>query len=324
MLKWGLVVEKEKNIPRILELEEENLTGLYGWLKCFKGELVTFSDLDKFNVNDYDVLHVNMITLHSKLPQKLRELVGKSSDVKIVTNIDYSIEMIPSLFGHPRFHLGHVADSLRASDLVFCQEKYQCDLFKRLVPGIDIKLIPHPCNTEFVKSFYVPIHEREKEIAVPFHKCEPKGILWSWLGSQNIKDYKTVLYAYRPDKRGFVTYGKFDKVYEAIPFPKYINRVAKSYVALDTYQMHVWGRAVIDLACLGVPVVGSSYIEAMHRLFPKLVVDPYDIAAMRKKLNTLVTNKKLWNECREYAEEQVEYYSLANSRERMLKALEVL
>ena len=264
-----------------------------------------------------------MITLHAKLPQKLRELVGKKSDVKIVTNVDYSVEMIHTLFGLPEYHLGHVADSFRASDLVFCQESCQRDLFQRLVPDVDIKLIPHPCNVEFIKSHYLPPEMREKEIALPFHKCDPKCVLWSWLGSQDIaKDYKTVLYAFKPDKRGLLTYGKFDKIYEALPFPKFIDKVAKSYVALDPYQMHVWGRAVIDLAALGVPTVCSSYIEASNRLFPELVVDPFDIAMMRKKLKDLITDKEMWNRTREYAEENVEYYSIESSRERMLKALE--
>jgi len=323
MLRWGLVVAKEKNIPRIIEKEEENLTGLYGWLKAFRGELVTFSDLDKRAVEDYDVLHVNMITLHAKLPQKLRKLVGKSSSVKIVANIDYSVEMINTLFGHPDYHLGHVADSLRVCDLVFCQEEKQRDMFQRLVPDIEIKKITHPCNTEFIKGFYLQTHEREKEIAVAFHKCEPRCVLWSWLGSQDIhSDYKTILYCLRKSRQGLLTFGKFDKAYEAMPFPRYLEKVSKSYAALDTYQMHVWGRNVIDMAALGIPTVCSSYIEASNRLFPELVVDPFNISIMRAKLKDLLTSKALWNRTREYAEQAVEYYSLKNSKERMLKALE--
>lgn len=321
-MRFACCVGKQKNIPRIVEAHEENLTGLYGWLKAFNGDIVSFDDMDKKALEYYDIVHVNMIAWHASMPLMLRNMLGNDSSTLLTANVDYSIEMIPSLFGYKGHDLGNVSDSLRACDVVFCQESRQKEMFEAMTKR-HINLIPHPCNVEFIKGVYTPPETRKKEIACMFHKCHPDTIVWHWLAlNYNYEPYKSILYGMRKLSTNRMTYGKFDRVEEVMKFPKFIDELSKSYIAIDLYQMHVFGRFVIDCAALGIPVVGSHYVDAMDKLFPKLKVDPFDLRAIRRKINRLLKDKKYYNEHREYAEQHVDYYSLDNSVKRFMEAIE--
>ena len=317
-IKYALVVAKDNPLPNPRTSDERYLTGLYQWAEIFDGDFFRFSELDSKAVEYYDVLHVNMCQKHVHLPRLIRELIGWHSDTKLVCNIDYAVEMMTNAFSHPRYSYVDMLKSLVECDMLFCQDKYQAQLLSHEIDG-HISVIPHPCNTSYIKRFYRPFFDRRDEVAAMFHH-EDDTILHSSLAVR-ICGLKSLLLNFQP-KYGKVYPGWFDESIPPMTFTHYIDRLSRCRVAVENQLMHVHGRFVLDCACLGIPVVGSNYVDSINRLFPEYSCNPFDLRTQRFLLKSIIKAPSIAECITERAFNEVEYYNHRNSRIRFMEALD--
>ena len=317
-IKYALVVAKDNPLPNPRGTDEKYLTGLYQWAEIFDGDFFRFNELDSKALEYYDILHVNMCQKHVHLPRLIREKIGWNTDVKLVCNIDYAVEMLPGAFCNPDFSYVDVLNSLTDCDLVFCQEKYQAQLISSEIEG-RVPVIPHPCNTRFIKRFYRYPFDREDEIVAMFHH-EEDTLLLSSLASRK-QGLRSVLLNFQPQFNK-VYPGWFDDTVPPMTFTHYIDRLSRCRVAVENQMMHVHGRFVLDCACLGIPVVGSNYVDSINRLFPEYSCSPYNLKRQRFLVKSVLKDKPVTEDIIERVFNEVEYYNLANSKQRFMEELE--
>ena len=321
--RYALVVWKDPSEARLPDAHVRSITGLYQWLDVFKGDILSFRELDACSLEHYDVLHVNVCTRHARLPELIREKLGGSSSTKIVANLDYGFEMLEDVFADPNFTLGLALKGLKSADMVFSVDPYQADMLTQLGTA-NVEFIPHPCDTKRIKSFRRGEFERDDMIAVQYHREWPRTLYSSIvLDYEFSRRMEKVLYGYEPRARGLAQYAKFDDILGYMDFNEFLEEASRALIAFEPYQIHSAGRFTIDMACLGVPSVGSNMVYSMRKLWPELMVDAFDVYEARAKINKLLDDKEFYDDCVRFADETVEFYGHAASSARFMKALEV-
>ncbi len=99
------------------------------------------------------------------------------------------------------------------------------------------------------------------------------------------------------------------------------RRIAHHYLTLWLPHALVQGRWAMTNAYLGIPMVTCDEIETHRRLYPHTVVDWRNLEEAYQLCVRLLEDKEFYLEVRQHALEAIEWYSIANARERLLGAL---
>jgi len=288
--------------------------GFFNWLFAFKGEISAFNDVDDFN--KYDIIHINGSPNDQILASEVRRRINKDNKrTKIVLNNDHVHEIWPQWnMPFQRYY-----DAQRQADMVFGTEQYQTS---NLIEGA--KCIPHPHWIHMLKRW--GRKNVNDSIGYLFHWWEGNTMtpgIWSYkLREQGIK-HRSKLYAYMPDRDKFPNWTKvyFDDLISPMAYPQFIESIIQNKIVVDYCGYHTYGRTSVDMAAIGVPMVGSNRIDSMRRCFPFTSHDPYDTKAMVESIKKLWTDEAFYKKVVDYAKEACEYYNYKNSKERFLKAL---
>lgn len=292
-----------------------SLTGLYSWTKAFRGDAKFIPGVDKDIAEKYDIIHMNMTPGNMGVPLKLREILGKDSSTKIVMNVDYAYEMWQNNFKvlDVMFH------ELNRADMIFHVEPIGAKILEHNLKR-KVHVIPHPADIKHIKARKKP--PSELWFGTMHHRYDI-GTAWisPYLAMKDIPNIQKVLLGVTPDID--VPSYEFDQVFQRVNFEEGLNFMSNCIVGCDPFSYHSYGRCVIEWAAMGIPVVGSERISAMHRLFPDLVVEPNDVSKMHTHFKNLYYHPDLAEELGAQAREKSEYYSLDNCRSMVLEALEI-
>lgn len=85
---------------------------------------------------------------------------------------------------------------------------------------------------------------------------------------------------------------------------------AGAYLAVHPMPAASAGRDQICFAAMGIPVIGSFDLDIQRELFPRLLVDCFDVKGMRDMAQKLLDNPEEYAHIREYAIARVANYGL--------------
>ncbi len=293
-------------------------SGLYCWLSVFrsdgsKGDMQ--ANVSKDVLEQYDIVHVNFTPGHRSYIEAIRNALGEHSSTRLVANIDYAVSMWEGI--NP-FDLKR---QLLMADHVFHVESLGAKNLSRLL-GKDVPVIPHPVDVNALEIM-AKSPGNPRTITCQYHRYQPTWSSYYYallgvdarkvlcnLGSNVPKDIDMELY--------------FDRVFPQMDYCDYIKKIlARSSINLDLAPDRTAGRGVCDAAALGVPTIGSSSIESAHRLFPDLMVDPFDHGAIRDMVDRLISDRGFADEVSKRARSEVTWYGLEESKNRMMVMLNV-
>lgn len=290
--------------------------GFYNWMFLFRGEIRTYDDI--LNSNDfekYDVLHFNGAPSDQILVNEARRKIGWNSDTKIVLNNDHVCEVWDGFKVH---HL-HYMQAQRNADMVFGTEHHQTS---NLIDGAFT--IPHPHWIHMLKRWGRP--DIKQSIGFLYHWWESKSFIpgiWSYKLKDRGIQHRSKLYAYIP-KVDMNTWTKqqFDELIGGKEYPDFVDDFISNNFVVDYCGYHTYGRTSVDMAAIGVPMIGSNRIESMNRCFPELAIDPLDGKKFVELATRLWTDEEFYCDIIEKARKRVEFYNYVNSKRRFLGALE--
>ena len=98
--------------------------------------------------------------------------------------------------------------------------------------------------------------------------------------------------------------------------------LSENYVALDLYTVDSIGRFGMDCAGVGVPLVASDKQDSSKLLYPLTHVDPFDPEAAVNFVAKLFKDENFYTRVENIAMKNLQNYSFAKSKERMMRALE--
>jgi 2-polyprenyl-3-methyl-5-hydroxy-6-metoxy-1,4-benzoquinol methylase len=305
---------------------DTSMTGLYSWVKAFKGTTFFVPRVDKDTAEKFDILHVNMTPRNMTVLRDLRKVIGYDSSTKIICNIDFAVDMWQENFKSPPITL--LLHELRKADMLFHVEPNGAAILEHMLnlsnngnPYKKVHVIPHPTDVKGISKKRKD--NREPWCGVMWHRYD-NNWLPPYLALEGLPNLEKILL-------GFIDYGKtgiaptyeYDKVFRRLEFEEALEQMSKCLIGCDPFSLYNYGRAIVDFAVLGVPCITSDRIAAGYRLFPELVSGPFDVKHMYELMNKLYLDKEYYQSQKDLGIERAEYYSLENSRKRVLEALEM-
>ena len=204
------------------------------------------------------------------------------------------------------------------ADFIFGVEPAMCevlsDALKRNVP-----CIPHPVDVEQIAKRRQ--HERSQRIGVSIHRYFGNSVL-PWYAVNDLpKGWVTT--AIGADKLDFKpkVHHMYPEVQPYLKFEVLIEWLAEIYAVVESYFIASYGRLTAECAALAVPVVGSDIVGSQARCFPLTSVTHFNPAKMKKILHRLINDTDFYTEVVRTGLKEAEFYSLENSKQRMLDFL---
>lgn len=108
---------------------------------------------------------------------------------------------------------------------------------------------------------------------------------------------------------------------EAFGWQDYITEANKSLLGLHLDFRMTWGRFPVDCAGVRMPCVAPPTLYTQKILFPDLCVPHYDIDAVKKLVNRLVSEPNFYEEIVAYADSQLGFFSIEKSVDRLMNLL---
>lgn len=295
-------------------------SGFYNWLFLFQGDIKPWKEIinkpnPKKFLEQYDVVHCNMSPIDLSIVPEIRKVLGRNSNTKLVANNDYVAEAWHRWGFHPRQYW-HVQEQ---ADMVFgtepCQTSHMIDR---------AKVIPHPTWIYMLKK--MKPDAIENTYGVLYHWWEGKTYspaIFDMKFRKKYKKMKSKLYAYKPDvsndKRWIKSY--FNIKVPPMQFPKYIDDLMSNKFVYEPTNCHTYGRNSVDLAAIGVPMIGSDNVYSMRQCFPYTSCDPMNIDKTLEIADKLMSSNTFRDKVISYAKDACEYYNYENSKKRFLHAL---
>jgi hypothetical protein len=290
------------------------LSGLWQWSIAFDrngsgGDVQLIRR--KEELEEFDIIHVNMTGGNFALLHMIRDELGDSSDTKIVTNIDFDVGNWGRNFIYPTI----LEKALRCADMVFHVESRGASVLEHVLDE-SIPVLPHPVDVNGIDSYKRA--DRDPMIGIIHHRYYPDPTTPYWA----TRDLPLNLVLMGYTKGNVPTLSMYDQTIAHTTFKAMIENMSKAKFGLDLFHGYNYGRTVIEFAALAVPCVCSDTIDAGHRLFPDLVVNPFDVKKVHKLFDDLIKNDDEYVEVFTQAYEKASFYSHKNCYNRFINALE--
>jgi hypothetical protein len=293
--------------------------GLYCWLSVFgnDGSVADHScTLSRSVLEKYDVVHVNFTPGHHNYIEAIRESLGYNSSTQLIANVDYATSMWENI--NP-LDLRH---QLLQADHLFHVESLGAKNLEHFL-GCKVHVIPHPVNVELLKMMS-RVPGDPITVTCQYHRYKAT---WSsyYYALRNIRARRILCNAGSnvPPNIDLSLY--FDNVVHQCDYVSYIrNILSKAYCNIDLPPDITFGRGIAEAAALGVPTICSDRVDASHRLFPDLVVNPYDHTSVESLVVKLFDDTEFADLVFNYARDAVDYYDLVHSKERMMVMLDAI
>jgi 2-polyprenyl-3-methyl-5-hydroxy-6-metoxy-1,4-benzoquinol methylase len=293
-------------------------TGVYNWSRIFHGGAQKLEDIDPFK---HDVIHVQLTGDNFDAPRILRDRIGDAGDgkPKIVVNLDYPPELWGGYPPYPELLL----HQLQSADFVFAQNDLTCrilsDQLEKAIPTV-----PHPVDADSLKASRVPIDRKDiGHVAVLAHRdcnVELPRLVFQGL------DVTTKLFGFDEPTGGAAAYVSqaqfgYNIAQPLVAYEDYLPLVNECAIAFETYTHSVQGRSTMEMACLGIPTIGHTCVDAQTKCFPSISTGLHEIAAQRRMLSRLLKDKSFYMSVVETAQAEVEFYNFENSKRRFMEMI---
>lgn len=252
-------------------------------LKCdlWKGTL--FSD----RVDIYDWVLVN---LNSCMWDLVVELKEKLPDLKVIGLYEGSLD---SICYYSTEEKRKFIRAIRAIDCLGSLVE-QGNSFHSLFTDKPVKWLGVPFPVEFVKSFRKSLEEKalSKKIAMG-SALNHKNTITSLLATfKALPNYISVLQSFDSKDNDFTKLLVPQvKIHNPLTWVDYLEKYSDSFMCLSLCNRYTWGRVNLDMAALGIPVIGTAGCEVQEHLFPLTTVkDPFkdmdNVIYLIKKLDS--------------------------------------
>lgn len=265
----------------------------------------------KEELEDFDVIHVNMTGGNFALLHMIRDELGDSSETKIVTNIDFDVGSWGRNFMYPTL----LEKALNCADMVFHVESRGAEVLEHVLDR-NISVLPHPVDINGIDKYKKT--EREPMISVIHHRYYPDPTTPYWA----TRDLPLNLVLMGNTKGGIPTLSMYDQTIPHAPFKTMIENMSKSKFGLDLFHGYNYGRTVVEFAALAIPCVCSTTIDAGHRLFPDLVVNPFDVTGCHGRFADMLKNDDKYVEVFTEAYDKASFYNRENCYARFVQSFE--
>ncbi len=168
-----------------------------------------------------------------------------------------------------------------------------------------------PFPYEKVKQYQVPFAEKEKLIAVAgqLTHCPLKNCIGNLFLTKKADCAKIIFLEPQPDKVKSFLDGNAFTVEMHPPFSQvsFYEKYSKCYVGINMDPLGSLGRFSLDLAGMGIPVIGGPAQQHQKKLFPQLTFDPFlEVPKIIFAYQRLFSDIDFYNECRDYALKTIE------------------
>lgn len=288
------------------------LSGLWQWSLAFdkygkKGDVQLLRR--KEEMEEFDLIHINMTAGNLALPQMVSDEL-KNSDTKLIVNIDFDVMQWGVNWRYPTL----LTKAIDCADMIFHVESTGANILEHTL-NRKVHTLPHPVDVVGLDK-YKKI-DREPTITTMWHRYIPDCTL-PYFAQKDIPLYRVLL-----GHQGRVpTHSMYDYVYNPLPFTEGLEIMSCSSIGCDLYPGRSYGRSVIEFAALAVPCVCSNTIEASHRCFPDLMVDPFDVKGANQKFKDLIEDDGKLADAYKYAYEAAGYYSQESCYSRMVDIID--
>jgi len=294
--------------------KEPLLSGLWQWHLAFhkygkKGDVRLIRRREE--LEEYDCVHVNMTGGNFALLHQIRDELGTSSDTKLITNIDFDVGAWGRNWPYPTL----LEKALQCADLVFHVESRGASVLEYVLKR-KVYCLPHPVDVHGLDA-YKKIN-RDPYVLNIYHRYYPDITTGYWC----IRDLPlySVLLGYAESHVPALP--MYDRYFGHIPFLNAIEIMSRAKFGLDLFHGYNYGRVVVEFAALAVPCVCSETIDACHRLFPDLVVNPFDVKKANELFWKMIKDDDFYQDVFKRAYYAADYYSQKACYERMVQALE--
>ena len=289
------------------------LSGLFNWANIFKGKRAYPSC--KADYEEFNLIHVNVTTRNLFLIPEI--LKSKSSDCKLLLNIDFSIDMWKnSLPLYPEL----ILSLIDKADYIFAVEPEMANLLSLSLGNRHVACIPHPVATHLIENYRVP--ERINQIGFSIHRYDDNVLIPAFLARLlHTFDFQSIVlggvHASKANIQHLFTFYK-----ETCPFEELIQTLAPLFALYETYTIHSYGRLTAECACLGIPVIGGKYVYSIAKCFPDLALDkPNDFTNALSLFSKLSNDAQFYKYVSQKAIDLSKYFSFANCKKLMLDFL---
>ena len=273
----------------------------------------------------YDVIHVNFTTAGLGLIGDLAQAC-RSTNCKLVVNVDYAVEMWNTNIHHPTLWLRE----LDKADLIFHVEPRGAELLEAALQR-PVPVIPHPIDTNGLLAHATKEDERSRTLNCLVHRYDLQ-VAEPWLLGLGLKKRLpnvtvgvTLCAEAPPDDMMLRLPYMYDWLRTRQPYAKFVELLSRSWAVYDSYNFSSFGRTVGECAALAIPCVGHDCCYAQKALFPKLT---FERSSQFRKLETLAMlfeSKEFYKDVAEYAFNGVRNtYSYEASASTMLRELKMV
>lgn len=317
------------------QFRQDVVNGCTGFPTIFGGAdfywFPDLKDLDNFDfLKKYTHMFINVYPEYFHLLKKIREKVPELIILGI-TDIQTHVLAWWSLEDTKLF-----IESIRLYDYVFCMNMDEVEVFNACLDN------PERCQFTAWPMYYEVTHtphiidpsEKDNKL-ICLGISNPGGFnrdllanlaVWK-LVKQRFPDLKAFIYYVTPNKKAELrdtidTYGAKDiELVDEMTYDVAIKYLSKAYLAIHMYTFKVVARLAQDCATLGIPMVGTIANYPNRLCFPEISVKDYCVKEAVEIVSELLTSPHRYQEIREFALNQAKFYSLEETKKRVLRLL---
>lgn len=253
-------------------------------------------------MEQYDYIVINQATILYRLTIELRE--NLPSRVKIIALADGAYQDLTRIPFIPDGVLSIKA--LQVSDGFGSLVEDAVDYYSLFTDKPCCFLgVPFPYDE--VKKFQIPPQQKIDKLAGingQLTHSPARNSIGSLFLVKKVKEVRALLCEPERDQvANFLLENHFSvDVHSPLNYTDFYKRYSKCYLGINLDPLGSWGRFSLDLAGLGIPVIGTFVQHTQKKLFPKLTFDPFlEVPKIISAYQRLFSDLNFYNECRDYA-----------------------
>lgn len=257
---------------------------------------------DYKEMEQYDYLVINQSTTMYRLTMELRE--NLPSRIKIIAFADGAHQDLTRIPFAPDGML--LIKALQVSDGFASIVEDAVDYYS-LFTNKPCSFLGIPFPYEEIKKFQIPPQQKhDKLVAIngQLTNAPLRNSIGGLFLAKKVKGVRALLCEPERDKvANFLLENHIVvDIHSTINYTEFYRRYSKCYVGISLDPLGSWGRYSLDLAGMGIPVIGGPVQHTQKKLFPQLTFDPFlEMPKIISAYQRLFSDLSFYNECRNYA-----------------------
>ncbi len=255
---------------------------------------------DYKEMEQYDYVVVDQATSMYRLTMELRE--NLPSRVKIINFADGAYQDLTRIPFMPDG--GLLIKALQVSD-GFGSLVEDAVGYYSLFTDKPCCFLGVPFPYEEVKKFQIPPQEKQEKLAGingQLTNAPVRNSIGSLFLVKKVKGVRAILCEPENVANFLFENHILAEVHGRLNYTEFYERYSKCYLCINLDPLGSWGRFSLDIAALGIPVIGTHIHQTQKILFPQLTFDPFlEMPKVISVYQRLLSDINFYNECRNYA-----------------------